>query len=152
MKRVMIAAAALALAASLAAPAYAAGQGTREEAIALVKKVEERLKTDGPEKTFAAITAKEFNDRDLYPFVNEIDGVLLANGLSSAMIGKNLTAVKDPNGKSPGEEMNAIAKTGKPGWADFSWPDPVTKKIESKSVYVDPVAGANYFVAVGVYN
>jgi signal transduction histidine kinase len=115
-------------------------------------KVKERLKADGPEKTFAAVTNKEFNDRDLYPFVNEIDGVLFANGLSAAMIGKSLAAIKDPNGKSPGAEMNEIARSGQPGWVDYSWPNPTTKKIESKSVYVEPVAGTKFFIAVGVYN
>jgi len=152
MKRLLVAASSLSFAVFLVASALGAGQGTRDEAIALVHKVEDRLKADGPEKTFAAITAKEFNDRDLYPFANEIDGVLLANGLSAAMIGKNLAAIKDPNGKSPGEAMNAIAKSGQPGWVDYSWPNPTTKKIESKSVYVEPVAGAKYFIAVGVYN
>jgi signal transduction histidine kinase len=154
MKNLSLIAAIWVIAGSISSPdrAAAAGLGTRDEAIALVHKVEERLKTDGKENTLRAITAKEFNDRDLYPFINEIDGVLLANGYSAAMIGKNLSAIKDPTGKSPGQAMNEVAKSGTPGWVDYSWPNPTTKKIEAKSVYVEPVAGTNFFIAVGVYN
>jgi hypothetical protein len=43
----------LALAASMAS---AAEFGTRDEAIAMVKRVQERFKKDGPDATFAAIT------------------------------------------------------------------------------------------------
>lgn len=151
MKRTSLLMMVCALVGAVASSAFASGQGTRDEAIALVHKVIEKLKADGPEKTFKSITDKELNDRDLYPFVNEIDGNLLANGLSSTMIGKNLSDVKDPDGKSPGREMSAIAKSGQPGWVDYRWPNPVTKKIEEKSVYVERVGDANYFVAVGVY-
>jgi signal transduction histidine kinase len=144
-------AALLVISGSIATTALAAGQATREDAIALAHKVEERLKTDGPEKTFAAITAKEFNDRDMYPAIVEIDGVMLAHGGNAAIVGKKMTGVKDPNGRSPGQEMEAVAKTGAPGWVEYSWPNPITKKIEDKTSYVDPIAGTNYYVAVGIY-
>lgn len=53
--------------AALAPNARAAQFGTREEAIAVVKRVQERFKRDGAQATFAAVTAKEkaFKDRDL---------------------------------------------------------------------------------------
>ncbi len=136
---------------SMVSPAAAAGQATREEAIALARKVEERLKTDGPEKTFAAITAKEFNDRDMYPAIVEIDGIMLAHGGNAAIVGKKMSGVKDPTGRSPGQEMDAVAKTGAPGWVEYSWPNPITKKIEDKSSYVEPISGTNYYVTVGIY-
>ncbi|HEY2137483.1 MAG TPA: hypothetical protein VGH49_16450, partial [Xanthobacteraceae bacterium] len=41
--------------------------GTREEAIAMVKRVQEKFAKAGPQATFDAITSSdEFRDRDLY--------------------------------------------------------------------------------------
>ena len=52
-------------------PASAAQFGTREEAVAMVKRVQERFQREGAERTFAAVTAqqKAFRDRDLYVYI-----------------------------------------------------------------------------------
>jgi signal transduction histidine kinase len=151
MKSILTKLAAVTFAGLFAIHAFAAAQGTRDEAIALVHKVQERMKNDGRDKTFEAINDKAFNDRDLYPFVIEFGGALVADGLSKALVGKNLLNLKDPDGKSPGEEMLAVAKSGKPGWVNYSWPNPTTKKIEAKSVYIERVDDADLLIAVSVY-
>ena len=51
----------------------AAEFGTRDEAVAMVRRVQEKFKKDGPEATFRVINNGAFNDRDLYPFVHTID-------------------------------------------------------------------------------
>src|ERR1039457_7179513 len=59
------------------APATAAEFGSKEEAIAMVKRVQEQFKKDGPELTFKAVSdkqTKEYHDRDLYPFIYFRDG------------------------------------------------------------------------------
>src|SRR5206468_5673138 len=57
----------------VAIPAGAAEFGTRDEATAMVRRVQQKFKKEGPEATFRAINNKEpgFADRDLYPFVTE---------------------------------------------------------------------------------
>ena len=52
-------------------PVRTAEFGTRDEAVAMVQRVQRMFKTKGAEATFRAVTAKvrEFNDRDLYPFI-----------------------------------------------------------------------------------
>ena len=97
---------ALVLGASLAAtsvlPVQAAEFGTREEAIAMVRRVQEKFKKDGPEATFKAINtmAPGFIDRDLFPYVHKIDGTeLVACGPIAAIRGKNLHDMKDQDGK-----------------------------------------------------
>src|SRR5712671_4432518 len=57
-----------------ALPLHAAEFGTREEALAMVRRVQEKFKKDGPEATFRAINNKApgLADRDLYPFVTEV--------------------------------------------------------------------------------
>ena len=62
---------------TMLAPATAAEFGTKEEAVAMVKHVQEMFKKDGPEATFKAVddkSVKEFHDRDLYPFIYIRDG------------------------------------------------------------------------------
>ncbi len=133
------------------APALAAEHGTRDEAIAMVKRVQIKFKNDGAEAAFKAITNKdkEFNDRDLYPFVYTLDGTnCVAHGANPALVGKNLIDLKDQDGKFLIRELSETAKKGS-GWVDYKWPNPVTKMIESKSSYVERMG--DYFVGVGVY-
>src|SRR5260370_25934026 len=66
--------------ATSALPAGAAEFGTREEALTMVRRVQEKFKKDGPEATFRAINnrAPGFADRDLYPFVTELTGLCVS--------------------------------------------------------------------------
>ena len=41
------------------------------------------------------------------------------------------------------------AKTQGSGWVDYKWVNPVTKKIESKSTYIQKMD--NYFLGCGIY-
>ena len=95
------------------------------------------------------LTAKTFNDRDLYPYAYQLTGVNVAHGANAALVGKDLIGLKDQNGKFLIREIIEIAKSGKPGWVDYKWPNPITNKIEDKSAYVDVVDG--YAIGVGVY-
>ena len=84
-----------------ALPAGAAEFGTRDEATAMVRRVQQKFKKEGPEAAFRAINNKEpgFADRDLYPFVTELTGLCVANGVTPAVRGKNLLDLKDQDGK-----------------------------------------------------
>jgi cytochrome c len=138
--------------ASGGAPAIAAEHGARDEAIAMVKRVQEKFTKDGPEATFKAVTEKDqaFNDRDLYPFIYTLDGTkCVAHGANPALVGKNLIDLKDQEGKFLIRELSATAKKSGGGWVDYKWPNPMTKLIESKSSYVEPMG--DYFVGVGIY-
>jgi len=132
--------------------AKSAEVGTRDEAIAMVKRVQEKFKKDGRDATFKAITeqAPEFHDRDLYPFVYDLNGVCVAHGANAALIGKNLIDLKDDKGKLLVQELVAVAKGPGSGWVDFRWPNPITKQVQDKSSYVEVLGGA-YLVGVGIY-
>jgi len=133
-------------------PAESAEFGTRDEAIAMVKRVQEKFKKDGRDATFEAITEKaaEFHDRDLYPFVYDLEGVCVAHGSDATSVGKNLINLKDDNGKLLVQELVAVAKGPGSGWVDFRWPNPITKRIQDKSSYVE-LLGGTYLVGVGIY-
>ena len=141
------------LAALLAGSAFAVAaepeHGSRDQAVAMVKRVEVMFQKDGADATFKAVTAHSFNDRDLYPFVYKLDGTdCVAHGANSAMVGKNLIDLKDQDGKFLIRELSDIATKGG-GWVDYKWPNPLTKLIEAKSSYVERMG--DYFVGVGVY-
>jgi signal transduction histidine kinase len=135
-------------------PAYAASEfGTREEAVAMVHRVEEMLDKDGVDATFEAVddkTVQAFHDRDLYPFVYDLEGVCVAHGVRPALIGKKLIDIKDQDGNFLIREMLKIVNGSGSGWVDYKWPHPITNKIEDKSAYVEKL-GTGYFVGVGVY-
>ena len=127
--------------------------GSKDEAVAMVQRVEDTFKKDGADATFKAVSdpsSKEFHDRDLYPFIYNMAGVCVAHGARPALIGKNLIDIKDQDGKYLIREMVDLLKTKRSGWIDYKWPNPQTNKIEDKSSYVEKL-GDNYFVGVGVY-
>ena len=152
MIRVFIAASFAALILFFAPAAVAAEFGTKEEAVAMVKRVQEKFKKDGAEATFKAVSDKstpEFHDRDLYPFIYDMKGLNVAHGARPALIGKNLIDLKDQDGKYLIREMVTIANGPGSGWIDYKWPNPINNKIEDKSSYVEKMGG--YFVGVGIY-
>ena len=145
----------LVVAVLLAVPVAHAGidHGTRAEAVAMVKGVQVMFHKDGAKATFTAVDDKSntaFHHLDLYVFIYNLNGVCVAHGAIPALIGKNLMDMKDQDGRYFFKEMVAIAKGPGSGWVNYKWPDPLTKKIQDKSAYIEKLGG-NYFVGVGVY-
>jgi signal transduction histidine kinase len=135
-------------------PANAVSEfGTKDEAVAMVHRVQELLDKDGVDATFKAVddkTVEAFHDRDLYPFIYDMSGRCVAHGARPALIGKNLIDIKDQNGKFLIREMIDIVNGPGSGWVDYKWPNPLTNKIEDKTSYVAKL-GEGYFVGVGVH-
>lgn len=124
---------------------------TADEATAMVKKGVAFIKANGKDKGYAEISNKkgQFNDRDLYLVVYGLDGVVRAHGANEKMINKNLIDLKDIDGKEFVKERVELAKSKGTFWQDYKFTNPVTKKIEPKSMYcekLDDVA-----VCGGVY-
>ena len=144
----------LILAAQLAgvSSASAAERGTPEEAVAMVKRVQNAVRTRGLRATLAAITAQEpaFKDRDLYAFVIAFDGVTVAHGALPVLVGKDVLDLRDMDNKPFIRGFLEVAKSGRPGWVDYKWPNPSKNTIAQKSSYIEKL-GSDYFVGVGVY-
>jgi cytochrome c len=131
-------------------PALAAEFGTREEAIAMVKRVQQKFRRDGAEATFKSVTgqARIFHDRHLYPFVYDMNGVVVAHGAKADLVGKNLIDFKDQDGRFVIQQMIAVVKNPGSGWIDLRWTGPTTKEVEAKSSYVERMG--QYWAGVGV--
>jgi len=129
----------------------AAEKGTAKEAQDLVAKAIAYYKDNGKDKAFAAISDPkgQFVKKDLYIFVTDFNGVMLAHGANKALVGKNLIELKDSNGKQFMKEMTQGAKTKGKGWQDYNWTNPVTKKIEAKSSYY--VKEGDMYFGCGIY-
>jgi cytochrome c len=120
---------------------YAAEKGTTVEAEALVKKAVAFMKANGKDKALAEFSNPkgQFVDRDLYIFVYDMNGKCVAHGANQKMIGIDLIGMKDPDGKEYVKERVEIAKTKGKGWQDYRFPNPISKKIEQKSAYIEKV-------------
>jgi TRAP-type uncharacterized transport system substrate-binding protein len=126
--------------------------GTREQAIAMVHRAQEMFKKLGPEGAFQAVRHKAPGtiDRDLYVYILDMNGVVMANGAIPTMTpGTNLYNVRDQNGKYFVREKLELCKANRPGWVDFRFLNPQTQTIDDKSSYVERMG--DYCVAVGVY-
>ena len=121
--------------------AVAAEFGTPAEAEALVKKAIAEIKANGKDKAFAEInnTKGKFTDRDLYIFVYDMNGKCVAHGFNQKMIGKDLVDMKDPDGKFYVKERIEISKTKGKGWQDYKFTNPISKKVENKTAYIEKV-------------
>ncbi len=136
----------------VASPTTAAEFGSKDEAVAMVKRVQAEFKKNGAEATFKAVSDKStpaFHDRDLYPFIYDMSGKCVAHGARPALVGKNLIDLKDQDGKYLIREMLAMSKGPGNGWIDYKWPNPLNNKIEDKSSYIEKMG--DYFVGVGIY-
>jgi signal transduction histidine kinase len=124
---------------------------TRDEAVAFVKKAIAFIKQNGKEKAMAEFNNPQgqFVDRELYIVALDLNGMVLASGANSKLVGKPLLDIKDGNGKQFVREEIEVAKSKGKGWVDFDWVNPVTKKIEPRSVYLEKVD--DYIVLSGVY-
>lgn len=126
-------------------------RGTAKEAEALVKKAVSYIKANGKEKAFAEFGNKkgQFVDRDLYIFVYDLNGKCVAHGQNPKMVGNDLIDMKDPDGKLFVKERVEIAKTKGKGWHNYKFTDPLTKKVEDKSAYVEKYE--DLIVGSGIY-
>lgn len=114
-------------------------RGTAAEAEKMVKKAIAFYKSKGREATFAEINNKsgQFTDRDLYIFVYDMSGKVLAHGQNEKMVGKELIDFKDADGKLFVKERIEIAKTKGSGWQDYKFTDPLSKSIDHKRAYIE---------------
>lgn len=136
---------------SLLGVAHAADRGTAAEAEAMTKRAVAYLKANGPEKAAQEFTSgTSFKDRDLYVSYYDLSGKVLGHGANPKLVGKDLSGLKDPDGKLFIQMISNVAKTKGKGWSEsYKFRDPTTDKIAEKAIYVERVDDT--WVGVGVY-
>ena len=132
--------------------AMAADRASLDEAKVMALKAVDYLKENGPDKTFAAITAKDgpFHDRDLYVSVfDSRNGKMInvANGNNPAFVGKDVIELADVDGI---KFMRQESEVKDSEWVSYKWQDPLTKAVVKKKAFV--VRSGDYVLACGAYS
>lgn len=149
-----IAAMTMALAAlATAVPATAAPErATLAEAKTMVSKAREYIRKHGREKAFVEINRRDgmFVDRDVYIYVYDKSLRNLAHGGNAKLIGKDLSELRDPDGRYVNRGLLDAAMKGG-GTYTFKFFNPASGNIESKTGYAemegDIMVGSGVYVA-----
>ena len=123
----------------------------RNDAKALVKRAAAYVKYQGKEKALAEISTPKgmFDKGELYVFAYDLQGVMLAHPKNPALIGQNLIAVPDTEGKLFRKEIVEKAKSQGSGWVHYVYLNPETNKQEHKTTYFQKVG--DVILCCGVY-
>jgi len=133
---------------SFAALSYAAD---RDDAKALVKRAAAYVKYQGKEKALTEISTPKgmFDKGELYVFAYDLQGVMLAHPKNPALIGQNLIAVPDTEGKLFRKEIVEKANSKGAGWVDYVYLNPETNRQEHKTTYFQRMG--DIIICCGVY-
>lgn len=142
---------ALALFVSLCAalPAHASS-ASKEDARTQANAAVTQIKKVGLDQAIKDINSgTEWKAKEMNVNVVDFKGVVLASSLNEKLRGKDTLESKDPSGKAFVKEFIAAAQKGE-GWVDYQFINPVSKKLEERSMFVKRAPGAEAFVAVAI--
>ena len=149
MKKILVAVMISLLVVSFASTEAKTQKGTRDEAVAMVKKAVALYKAEGRMAAFEKINDPKgkFVKGDLYIWVVDTDAnaLCLARPVFKQLIGMELIDFQDVDGRYFMKEAVNTAKTEGKGWVDYTWANPITKKQESKSTYFECVKNLCFF-------
>lgn len=122
MKKVGIAATLLATVLA-AAPAVAEDQGTKDDAVALVKKTVEMLKAQPAADVYKAINAKDaqFAVKDVYVFIHDKKGYVNAHWANAKLVATDVSENTDAKGREYVKERLEAAKTNASFTHTYLW-------------------------------
>lgn len=106
-----------------------------------VKKVITFFENFGREKALALIADPKgpFVEGERYLFALDIDGELLAHPYSLELVGRNLTGLKDSEGRSFIRKLLSISKNRGYGFVEYNWPVPNSEEELHKTVFFERV-------------
>jgi cytochrome c len=131
-------AAGLMVVALFAAASRSAAASPADEVQELVERAAAHIQAVGGARAFADITRPDggFVNGTLYVFCSTADGTMLSHGGNPKLVGKNLIAVRDPEGTPTTAEIIRVGLTQGKGWLEYLWPNPSTGRIQRKVTYV----------------
>jgi signal transduction histidine kinase len=133
---------------SFAGLSYAAD---KDDAKDLVKRATAYVKYQGKEKALAEISKPRgmFVKGETYVFAYDLQGVIVAHPMNPALIGQNMIAIPDIEGKLFRKEIVEKAKSKGSGWVDYVYLNPETNVQENKTTYIQKVG--DIILCCGVY-
>jgi cytochrome c len=136
----------------LAATAFSADRASRMDAKAMLNKAIAQYKLVGREQALKDFTTKKlpFRDRELYVICMGPDGTVVADGGFPHDVGVRGNAVVDVGGKGMATVARERTSAEGAGVAHFRWVNPVTRNVESKTMFFARVDGD--VCGVGAYS
>jgi cytochrome c len=124
---------------------------SQEEAKEWVQKALAFYKKAGKAIAMAEFTNPKgpFIEEDMYVFVLNLKGTMLAHGVNEKYIGQDFIDVKDSDGRSFIREIVEVGNTKGSGFVDYKWYNPVTKEDLVKHVYFEKID--DVLICSGVY-
>ena len=128
-----------------------AAEPTEKDAISMVEKGAAFMKANSKDEMIKRINAKdpEYVQGALYLTMRDAKGIILANPVNAAMIGKDLVDVPDADGKPFRREILQLAKAKGKGWVDYKFKNPASGKVEAKTTYISQVGDVT--LEAGIY-
>lgn len=136
------------LATALLATLQAQGPADAE---ALVKEAVSYAKTQGAYKLIkeANTPGGAFRKGELYIWIVDMEGVMLANGANPKLVGKDASEKADSDAIHYAQEAVKIAEGPSKGWFTYKFTNPVTREVQQKQCYVERLD--EIVIACGAY-
>ena len=115
----------------------------KNDAMDWVKNAVAFYKSSGKRIAFAAFTDPKgmFVDDELYIYVLNSKGTMLAHGINEKFVGEEFMELMDSDGKKFIREIVETANAKGSGWVDYKWYHPVSKQWVPKTAYFETVDG-----------
>lgn len=115
---------------------------TTADARLLVKEAIALYREKGREALLTAVSAADgrFSRRDLYAFVSDLSMTLLAHPMQPELVGKHLMDdVSRASHLRFRRDIQTVATSQGFGWVDYEYENPLSKRIDHKTAYVERV-------------
>lgn len=123
-----------------------------EQAKAMVAQALEYMDKHGTPALLEKVNAgaPEFHQGELYVFVLDSAGTIVAHPIDPGFVGVGDQTGRDADGNAFLARMATAAANNPDGsWFDYRWPNPVTEEVSTKSSWI--VMRDNHVVGVGIY-
>ena len=124
---------------------------SKQKAKDWVAKAIEFYKASGREIALAEFTNPKgpFVQDDMYIFVLDSKGNMVAHGVNEKYTDKSFVDLKDSTGKTFIREIIEGAHTKGSGWVEYQWYNPVSKETKPKSLYFEKID--DLIICSGIY-
>jgi methyl-accepting chemotaxis protein len=127
-----------------------------QQAMAIAQRYQEQEKSgqlstaDAQAKASAEIKAIRYEGKE-YIWINDMNLRMVAHPIKPELDGKDLSQMKDPDGKFLFREFVEMVKAKGAGHVDYLWPQPGKQEPEPKRSYVAGFAPWGWVLGSGVY-
>ena len=105
---------------------------------------------DAQKRALARVAALRYGSND-YFWVNDMQPRMVMHPMKPEMNGNDISAFKDPNGKTLFVDMVNVVKKDGAGFVPYEWPKPGFDRPQPKLSYVAGFAPWSWVIGTGVY-